>query len=82
LGVGLKIDGWGGRILVTRCHGGGLGAEVARWVRAPRARGTAGSRGAREVQRGLWGCSGTRLSEGLRTRCGSAVKWVCAVTAN
>jgi hypothetical protein len=68
--------------LVTRCHGGGLGAEVARWVRGAEGPGDAGSGGAGEVQRGLWGCSGARLSEGLRARGGSAVKWVCAVTAN
>ena len=53
--------------MVTRCHGGGRGAEVAGWVRGARP-GDVESRGAGEVQRGFWGCSGDRLREGLRAR--------------
>ena len=70
LGVGFKIDGEGGRILVTPCHGGGRGpGDVER-------------RGAGEVQRGFWGCSGVCLCDGVAGLGGSGVKWVCAVTAN
>jgi hypothetical protein len=39
--------GWGGRILVTRCHGGGRGAEVAGWAR--------GAPGVRDVESGALG---------------------------
>jgi len=38
--------------LVTRCHGGGQGAEVAGWARGRRGPGDVESRGAGEVQRG------------------------------
>ena len=68
--------------MVTRCHGGGRGTEVAGWVRDAEGPGDVESRGAVEVQRGFWGCSGDRLREGLRARGGSGVKWVCAVAAN
>jgi hypothetical protein len=62
--------GWGGRILVTRCHGGDRVLRSRAGCGAPRARDVE-SRGAGEVQRGLWGCSGDRLREGMRARGGS-----------
>ena len=34
------MTGRGGRILVTRCHGGGRGAEVAGWARGAEGPGT------------------------------------------
>ena len=63
---GSRSMGWAGRILVTRCYGGGRGAEVAGWARGAEGPGDVESRDAGELQRGFWGCSGDRLREGLR----------------